>query len=86
LRPPAFRCVTGHIGKGTLLLASRARFGVFFTDILLDKVATATALPPDLFIHGSLLSSIISLPLRVSGDHLLVKGVYHGPLYQSIEL
>jgi hypothetical protein len=59
---------------------------MLFTDILLDKVATAIALPPDLFVYGSLLSSTISLPLGVPRDPLLVKKVYHGPLYQSIEL
>ena len=55
LWPAAFRFVTGHIREGTILLTSRARFGGLLTNILLNKVATAVALPPDLFIHGSLL-------------------------------
>ena len=55
LWPPAFRLVTGHIRKGTIFLTSRARLGVLFTNILLNKIATTIALPPELFFHDSLL-------------------------------
>jgi hypothetical protein len=54
------------------LLTGRARFGDFFTNILLNKVATASALPPDLIFHGSLLFLKILLPLGVSHDPFLI--------------